>query len=68
MSLKTKSSLVLTDLTLNTRLAPSINNRQVIYGGSLKTPVDTLDELNVIERDNEKFGTLVFYFVSLFFS
>lgn len=62
-----KNQELLTDLTMNTRSTPSMDTRQVINRGSLKIPVDTLEELNVIERDDEKIGTLVFYLISLFY-
>jgi len=55
---------LLTDLILNSnRLTPSLGNRQAINRGSLKIPVDTIEDLNIIEEDDEKIGILVFHLV-----
>ncbi|KAE9524985.1 hypothetical protein AGLY_015035 [Aphis glycines] len=53
-----KNQDLLTDLTINSNRLTPLVNKQAINRGRLKLPVKTLDELNLIENDDEKIGTL----------
>ncbi|KAL4119018.1 hypothetical protein QTP88_011891 [Uroleucon formosanum] len=53
-----KNQDLLTDLIINSNRLTPLGNRQAIDRGSLKIPVNTLEDLNIIEQNDGKIGTL----------